>query len=91
MCLRRGRFKSFRKILEYCWMFGRDRREVIERFIDACRQARGRDVVAQYPPPLIHHLSKETRLGSQLMEHISNVVLPFGGERLLVSRSSAKL
>ena len=78
----------FAEMLEYCGMFGWNCRKVIECFIDASRQACGRHVMAQYA--LIHHLSKETRLGSQLLEHKRNIFLSFGGERLLIPSSSAK-
>src|SRR6266550_1924401 len=87
-CAGGGTIQILAKILEYCGMFGWNCRKVIECFIDASRQACGRHVMAQYP--LIHHLSKETRLGSQLLEHKRNIFLSFGGERLLIPSSSAK-
>src|SRR5580698_8992534 len=69
-------------------MFGWNCRKVVECFVDAGCEARGGHVVAQYP--LIHHLSEETRLGSEFVEHERDILLAFGGERLLIPSSSAK-
>src|ERR1700759_5346253 len=69
-------------------MFGWNCRKIIECFVDPGCQAGGRHVVAQYP--LIHHLSEETRLRSEFVEHVRDILLPFGGERLLIPGSSAK-
>src|SRR5947208_10251382 len=83
-----GTVQIFAEILEDCGMFGWNCRKVVECFVDAGCQACGRHIVAQYS--LIHHLSEETRLRSQLVEHVRDIFLPFGGERLLISSSSAK-
>src|SRR5260370_35153587 len=83
-----GTIQIFAEILEDCGMFGWNCRKVVECFVDAGCQARGRHIVTQYS--LIHHLSEETRLGSQLLEHMRYVFLPVGGECLLIPSSSAK-
>src|ERR1700756_4462325 len=69
-------------------MFGWNCRKVVECFVDAGCEACGRHIVAQYA--LIHHLSEETGLWSKLVEHVRDIVLPFGGERLLIPGSTAK-
>src|SRR3979490_2471368 len=83
-----GTVQILTKILEYCGMFRWNCCKVIECFVDAGCEARGRHVVTQYP--LIHHLSEETGLRGKLVEHIGDIFLTFGGERLLIPGSSAK-
>jgi hypothetical protein len=63
-------------------------RKVIEGFVDAGRETRGRHIVTEYS--LIHHLGEEAGLRSQLLEHVRNILLPFGCEGLLIASASAK-
>src|ERR1700730_6047413 len=69
-------------------MFGWNCRKIVEGFVDAGCQAGGGHIVAQYS--LIHHLSEETGLRSKLVEHGRDIVLTFGGKRLLIAGSAAK-
>src|SRR5260370_13089131 len=85
----RGRaIQVFAKVLEYGGMLGWNCCKVVQCFVDTGRQACGRHVVAQYP--LIYYLSEKTRLGRQLLEHVGNILLAFGGAGLLIPSPSAK-
>lgn len=69
-------------------MVGRHRREIVERLVHACRQARGCHVVAQNA--LICDVGEETRLRRQLADQMRNILLAFRGKRFLVARPSAE-
>src|SRR5258708_731208 len=87
-CAGGGTVQILAEVFEYGGMFGWNCREVVECFVNAGCEACGRHVVAQYP--LIHHLSEEARLGRQFVEHVRDILLPFGGKGLLIPGSSAK-
>src|SRR5437868_4785806 len=70
-CAGGGTVQVFAEIFEDCGMFWWNCRKVVECFVDAGCQARGRHIVAQYS--LVHHLSEETGLRSKLVEHVRDI------------------
>src|SRR4030095_9176619 len=70
------------------WVFGRQRREIVDGFIDSGGQAGGGDIVTE--DAAIHHLSEEGRLRDQLLYQMRDIFLAFGSEGFLIASATAE-
>src|SRR5580704_6610894 len=87
-CIGGGALEIFAEILKNGRVFGRDGGEVIEGFVHAGGQARGRDVVAQ--DSLVRDVGEEARLGGELVQHVGDVFLALRRKCFLVAGSAAE-
>src|SRR5437879_8338350 len=78
----------FAEIFEHRGRFGGNRGEVVERFINAGRQAGSCNVVAQ--DSAIHDLGKEAGLRDQVAHQVRDIFLPFQHERFLIASSATE-
>src|SRR5437016_2009584 len=83
-----GTFQVLTEIFEDGRMLRGKGSKVVDGFIDASRQAGGRDVMAQ--DSAVHHLREEGGLGDEFAHQVRNVFLAFGSEGLLVACTTAK-
>ena len=87
-CIRRGTLQILAEVLEYRRVFRRERRKVVDRFVDARRQARRRDVVPQNSA--IDYLREKRRLRNKISHQARDILLPLRRERLLIARPAAE-
>src|ERR1700746_2515720 len=78
----------FPEIFEHRGRFGGNRGEVVERCINAARQAGSRNVVAQNST--IDNLREEASLRDQVAHQVRDVFLPLEHESLLIASSAAE-
>ena len=83
-----GTFQVLTEIFEDGRMLRGKGSKVVDGFIDASRQAGGRDVMAQ--DSAVHHLREEGGLGDEFAHQVRNVFLAFGSEGFLVACTTAK-
>src|SRR5262245_54618022 len=76
------------KVFKDGGIFRRQGGEVVDRFIDAGGQARGRNVVAQNAA--IDNLREKGRLRNQFLHQVRNVLLAFRSERFLIPGAASK-
>ena len=78
----------FAKVFEHRGRLRRHRRKIIERFIHAGRETRGRHVVAQNSA--IHDLREEACLRDEFAHQVRNIFLAFGRECFLIAGTATK-
>ena len=86
--IRRRPLQILTEVFEHRGRLRGNRSEIVERFINAGRQAGSRYVVAQ--DSMIDHLRKETRLRDQVAHQVRDVFLPLDHEGFLIASSAAE-
>src|SRR6185312_716766 len=76
------------EVFENRGMIRRDRRKVVEGFVNACRETRGGNVMAENAA--IDDLCKEGGLRNQLVQKVRNVFLPFRHKGFFIASTSAE-
>src|SRR6185503_983189 len=87
-CIRRRPLQLFSEVFKNGGVFWSDRSEVVESFVDACRQTRRGYVMTE--DALICDMSEEARLRSHFAQHMRNVFLSLGRKGLLIARAPSE-
>src|SRR6185437_32228 len=87
-CVRRRSLELFAEILEDGRMLGWNRRKVVERLVDARREAGSGNVVAENAA--VHDLCKERGLWREFGQQVGDVLLSAWRKGLVVARAAAK-
>src|SRR5580765_6683302 len=87
-CVRGRALTILAVVLEYRWIFWRQNREVIDRLVGACRKTGCGYIMTQNAA--IDDLSEERRARDKVAQHVRDILLAFGSERLLITGAAAK-